>query len=94
MEFLHHSGQSQIWHVEFINHLWVLPSFPTWPRASIALAIQGGDTIDQETIHMSMSPMLKTRSYQSMYAFGNHIQVVSAKEHFTTSDSGVATTFE
>jgi hypothetical protein len=94
MEFLHQSGQSQTLHVEFLDHLWELPSFPTWLRAFIALAIQGGDTIDQETIHMSMSPMLEARSYRSMYAFGNHIRLVSVEEHLTTSDSGVIATFE
>jgi hypothetical protein len=72
-----------------LDHLRELSSFPTWLRASIALAIQGGDTIDQKTIHMSMSPTLKVRSYQSMYAFGNHIRVVSVEEHLTTNDSGV-----
>jgi len=50
--------------------------------------------IDQETIHMSMSLTLEARSYRSMYAFGNHIYVVSAKKHFTISDSGIVTTFE
>jgi hypothetical protein len=29
-----------------------------------------------------------------MYAFGNHIHVVSAKEHLTTHDNGVVATFE
>jgi hypothetical protein len=29
-----------------------------------------------------------------MYAFGNHICVVSVEENLTTSDSGVVTTFE
>jgi len=37
--------------------------------------------IDQETIHMSMSLTLEGRSYQSMYAFGNHIHMVNAKDH-------------
>ncbi len=76
------------------NHLWELPPFPTWLKASIASAIQGEDTIDQETIHMSMSPTLEARSYHSMYAFGNHIHVVSVKEHLTISDNGITTTFE
>jgi hypothetical protein len=29
-----------------------------------------------------------------MYAFGNHIHVVNAKEHLTTYDNGVVATFE
>jgi hypothetical protein len=60
----------------------------------MALAIQGNDTINQKTIYMSMSPMLETKSYCSMYAFGNHIRVVSVEEHLTISDSGATTTFE
>lgn len=41
-----------------------------------------------------MPPTLEDRSYRSMYAFGNHIHVVSAKEHLTTHDNGVIATFE
>jgi hypothetical protein len=56
--------------------------------------LKGGDTIDQNTIHMSMPPILEDRSYQSMYAFGNHIHVASVEEHLTTSDNGLAAAFE
>jgi hypothetical protein len=60
----------------------------------IASTIQEGDTIDQETIHMSMSPTLEAWSYQLMYASGNYIRVVSEEEHLTTSDSGVVATWK
>ncbi len=41
-----------------------------------------------------MPPTLEVRSYQTMYAFGNHIRVSSAEKHLATCDSGVAITFE
>lgn len=43
---------------------------------------------------MSMSPSLETRSYQSMWAYGNHIQVSSVEEHLSMIDCGVAIVFE
>ncbi len=43
---------------------------------------------------MFMPHTLEVRSYWSMYAFGNHIHVVSVKKHLTTYDSGVVATFE
>jgi hypothetical protein len=41
-----------------------------------------------------MPPALKAKSRQTMWAFGNHICVSSAKKHLTTHDSGVVTIFE
>ncbi len=78
----------------FLNHIGELPQFPKWIRTSIASIIQGGEAIDHDTIHMSMPPTLKARSYRSMYAYGNHIRVVSVKEHLTTYVSGIVATFE
>jgi hypothetical protein len=49
--------------VVFLDHLGKLPSFPTWIWIVVALALKGGNTIDQNTIHMSMSPTLEARSY-------------------------------
>jgi ATP-dependent phosphoenolpyruvate carboxykinase len=43
---------------------------------------------------MSMPPTLEVRSYQSMYAFGNHIHVASVEKGLTTYDNGVSATFE
>jgi hypothetical protein len=80
--------------VVFPNHLGKLFSFPTWIWIVVASTFKGGDTIDQNTIHMSMPPTLEARSYQSMYAFGNHIHVVNAEKGLTTCDNGVAATFE
>ena len=40
-----------------------------------------------------LPPLDQTKSYRSMYAFGNHICVRSAHAQLTTMDSGVAITF-
>jgi hypothetical protein len=32
-------------------------------------------------MHMSMWPTLEAKSYEAMYALGNHIHVSSAKQH-------------
>jgi hypothetical protein len=69
-----------------------LAPFATWRRASIALALNDGDTIDKDMVH-SMPPKLEAMSYQTMYAYGNQFCVASAKEHLT-SDRGVVATFE
>lgn len=71
-----------------------LPPFVTWVRAKIASTINDGDTIKKDTIHISMSPTFKAMSHRAIYAYNNHIRVFSAKEHLTTSDCDVATTFE
>jgi len=41
----------------------------------------------------SMPPTLEAMSYQTMYVYGNHTCVASAKEHLA-SDCGVVATFE
>lgn len=41
-----------------------------------------------------MPPTLETRSYCSIYVFGNHICVVNVEELLTISDYGRITTFE
>jgi hypothetical protein len=87
-------GRGWIRVVVFLDHLGELPSFPTWIQIIVASTLIGGETIDQDTIHMSMPPTLEDRSYWSMYAFGNHIHVASVEEHLTTCDSGVVATFE
>jgi hypothetical protein len=45
-------------------------------------------------VHMSMPPTLEVQSYWTMWKFGSHIHVSSIKEHLTTCDNGVITTFE
>ncbi len=47
-------GQGQVKVVVFPNHLGELPSFSTWIWIVVASVLKGGDTIDQNTIHMYM----------------------------------------
>jgi hypothetical protein len=43
---------------------------------------------------MSLPSTLEARSYQAMYAYGNHIRVSNVEEHLSTINCGVATIFE
>jgi hypothetical protein len=65
-----------------------------WIKVSIVVALNDGDTIDKNIVHMSMPPTLEATSYQTIYAYGNHSRVANAKEHLTTSDYGVMAAFE
>jgi len=65
-----------------------------WIKASIASAIRNGEIIDKDIVHMSMLSRLEAMSYQSMYAYGNHIHVSSVEEHLKISDCGVVVSFE
>jgi hypothetical protein len=78
----------------FPSNLAPLPPFATWIRASIVMAFNDWDTIDIDIVHMSMTPTLEDMSIQTMYVYGNHIHVASAKEHLTINDCGVVAIFE
>jgi hypothetical protein len=41
-----------------------------------------------------MPPTFNAKSYQTMWAFGNHLHVSSVEEHLTTCDNGVTSIFE
>jgi hypothetical protein len=79
----------------FPNHLRQVAFFPTWIRIVLASDIKKGEVIDKSTIHMSMPPTLKAtyhsyvKTYQTMYAFENHLHVCNVEKHLTTVDSGV-----
>jgi len=63
-------------------------------RATISSSSENGETIDINVVHMSMQPTLETTSYCAMYVFRNHLHVSSGEEHLTTSDNGIAISFE
>jgi hypothetical protein len=71
-----------------------MPQFPTWVRSLIVVVIKNGDVIEKDVVHMLMPLTFEAKSYQAMWAFGNHIHVSSAEEHLTTFDNGVPKTFE
>jgi hypothetical protein len=58
------------------------------------MAFNDWDTIDKDIVHMSMTPTLEAMSYWTMYVYGNHIHVASAKEHLKINDCGVVVIFE
>jgi len=70
------------------------PPFATWIKASIIVALNDGDTIDNDIMHVSMPPTMEAMSYRTMYAYGNHIHVANAKEHLTINDCGLVAIFE
>ncbi len=78
----------------FPNDLAPSAPFAMWTMVSIASAIKNGEIINKDTMHMSMPSTLEAMSHQSMYVYGNHICVSSVKEHFKTSDCGIAKAFE
>ncbi len=78
----------------FLDHLQELPPFLEWIQNAIATTVKEGKVIERDVVHMSMPPTLEVQSYWTMWKFGSHIHVSSIKEHLTTCDNGVITTFE
>jgi len=78
----------------FLDHFMEVPPFATLVKYSIVAIIKNGYVIKRDVVHMLMPPTLEAKSYQVMWAFGNHICVSNVGKHFTTCDSGVATNFE
>jgi hypothetical protein len=48
-------------------------------KVSNVVALNDGDTIDEDIVHMSMPPTLKAMPYQTMYVYGNHIRVTTVE---------------
>ena len=48
--------------------------------------------VEPDIIDMCMLPTLKATSYRSIYAYGNHFRMRSAKTNLSTIDCGVAAT--
>ena len=75
------------------NDLKELPKFASWVRSEVQRAVAAGEHVVEEVKAMACPLNLLATSYRGMYAFGNHLQVASAKVGLTTSDSGVVGTF-
>jgi hypothetical protein len=54
---------------------------------------EGTEEVKEDVRALMLPPSDQAKSYQSMYAFGNHVRVRSAQAQLTTMDSGVAATF-
>ena len=53
----------------------------------------GLDDVDADVVSLSKLPSELATKYRSMWAFGNHLRVMSVEEHLKTSDSGIVATF-
>ena len=53
-----------------------------------------GEEVDTAIIDICRPPTLMATSYRAIFAYGNHFRVRSAKLNLSTTDCGVATTFE
>jgi hypothetical protein len=71
----------------------VAEPFNVWFPAAVQSDIIGGIEVQDDTKALLLPPSAVAKSYRSMYAYGNHIQVRAAESDLTTCDSGVAATF-
>jgi len=70
------------------------PSFSTWFEEDVEKAVEEGRQISEEVRQSSKLPSLQARKFKSMYAYGYHFRVKSAKRNSkSTFDSGVAAIF-
>jgi hypothetical protein len=76
------------------NNLNEIVFFSIWVRATISSTIKDGVVIDKDVMHVSMSLTLEALAYRIMCFFRNHLRLLNAKEHLTTSDNGIVTKFE
>jgi hypothetical protein len=71
-----------------------LPPFENRFPIVVAKNIAKRKEVQGDVILISTPPLDIAIAYHSMYAFGNHLQVASAKLHLSTLDLRVAATFE
>ena len=76
----------------FPQHL-LEETFQRWFPTEIERLQSASEKVDEDCLCMCIPPSRTAKSYQSMYAYGNHLCVRSAETHLTTADSGVAATF-
>jgi hypothetical protein len=68
-------------------------AFTTWFPVVVQDDINQGIDVSMDVQALLMPPSRNTKSYKSMYAYGNHIRVRSVESNMNTCDSGVAATF-
>ena len=64
-----------------------------WLPIAVRRGVERHEEEEPDIIDMCMRPTLKATSYRSMYVYGNHFRVRSAKTNLSTIDCGVAATF-
>jgi len=55
---------------------------------------QEGVDVDPEVVDTARGPLPVAAAYKGMYAYGNHLRVLSCEQALKTTDSGVAATFK
>ena len=56
------------------------------PKAVVRTMKEGIDEVQQDVRALMLPPSDQTKSYRSMYAFGNHVRVQSVHAQLTTMD--------
>jgi hypothetical protein len=54
-----------------------------WIKSSIVVVVKEGEPIEKDVVHSLMPLAFEAKSYQTMWAFGNHLHVSSVEEHLT-----------
>jgi hypothetical protein len=71
-----------------------LPLFENWFPIVVVESIAKREEVQGDVISINTPPSNITTTYHFMYTFGNHLQMANAKLHLSTSNSGIAATFE
>ncbi len=71
-----------------------LPPIESWVAIVVVEDMVAREDTLPNVISIITPPSNYAIAYQSMWAFGNHLRVPRAKQHLSTVDSKVATTFE
>jgi hypothetical protein len=71
-----------------------LPTFENWFLGAIAQSLATCEESAKDILSTKIPPSNLATSYRFMYAFGNHLQMASAKVHLAIIDFGITTTFE
>jgi hypothetical protein len=69
--------------------------FHIWLSKIVIQAMEIGiQEVDKDVRALMLPPSNQTKSYRSMFAFGNHIRVCNCEKQLTAMDSGVAATLQ
>jgi len=68
--------------------------FEVWFPTTVSKTMENGEEFSEDVFSISIHPLDCATTYHSMYTFGNHFRVASAKSHLLTRNSRVAATFE
>jgi hypothetical protein len=73
--------------------LFGLPPFSEWFRSEVESEELGDNDVHDDVKALLQLPRNTATKYRSMYGYGYHCRIKSAKQHMKTADSGVVATF-